>query len=109
MGLRAAINAKCADCIYDERAAGSEAVQIELCPCYDCPLWMVRRVRPVAIRVPYSAPVLAEQGLSPALAAWRLTNPYERPPESLDSFHLAESTDEREEDGETLPLDEAAA
>ena len=43
--LRAAINAKCADCIDDPCAPASLAVQIELCSARDCPLWAVRPVR----------------------------------------------------------------
>ena len=43
--LRAAINAKCTDCIGDPCAPASLAVQIELCPARDCPLWPVRPVR----------------------------------------------------------------
>ncbi len=43
--LRAAINAKCADCIGDPCAPASLAVQIELCSARDCPLWAVRPVR----------------------------------------------------------------
>ena len=38
MGLRAAVNAKCRACIVDELAAGSAAVQVELCACFDTPL-----------------------------------------------------------------------
>ena len=80
MNLRAAINAKCRDCIVDELAAESAAVQIELCASWDCPLWHVRKVRPEGIRVPYSAPVYEEQGLSPAMAAFRTPSPYRRSP-----------------------------
>ena len=43
--LRAAINAKCTDCIGDPCAPASLAVQIELCSARDCPLWAVRPVR----------------------------------------------------------------
>ena len=82
MSLRGAINAKCRDCIHDELCAGSAAVQIELCASWDtCPLWPVRHL---AHRVPYSAPVCAEQMLSPAMAAFRLAHPFTRPPEALD-------------------------
>ena len=99
MSLRAAINGKCRDCIHDPDAAGSAAVQVELCACFDCPLWTVRPVRPVAVRGPYSAPVCEEQGLSPALAAFRLAHPFTRPPESLDSHDSRESTEADGEDG----------
>ena len=109
MSLRAAINAKCRECIYDELAAGSAAVQIELCACYGCPLWPVRKVRPEAIRVPYSGPVCEEQGLTPAMAAFRLAHPYVQPPESLDSSILAESTGREGEDGRMLPDEGIAA
>ena len=43
--IRAAINAKCADCIGDPCSPASLAVQIELCSARDCPLWAVRPVR----------------------------------------------------------------
>ena len=43
--LRAAINARCANCIGDPCAPASLAVQIELCSARDCPLWGVRPVR----------------------------------------------------------------
>ena len=43
--LRAAVNAKCADCIGDPCAPASPAVQIELCSARDRPLWPVRPVR----------------------------------------------------------------
>ena len=83
MSLRAAINAKCRDCIVDPAASGSAAVQVELCACYACPLWPVRAVRPAGRREPYSVPVCEETGLSEAEAAYRLANPFTRPPESL--------------------------
>ena len=104
MSLRGAINAKCRDCIYDEAAAGSAAVQIELCASWDtCALWPVRRVRPEGIRVPYSASVCEEQGLSSAMAAFRLAHPYDAPPESVDSPELDESAGSAGEDGRVLP------
>lgn len=103
MGLRAAVNAKCRSCIVDELAAGSAAVQVELCACFACPLWPVRPVRAAGVRGPYSAPVVEEQGLSPALAAFRLAHPYVRPPASLDSSKLGESTGRAGEDGAMLP------
>ena len=105
MSLRAAINAKCRDCLYDEQAAGSAAVQIELCACFTCPLWPVRRVRAEGVRSPYSAPVCDEQGLSPAMAAFRLRNPFAIPPASLDSHDLSESTESEGGDGVMLPAD----
>ena len=43
--LRAAINAKCADCIGDPCAPASLAVQVELYSARDRPLWAVRPVR----------------------------------------------------------------
>ena len=43
--LRAAINAKCADCIGDPCAPASLAVQNELCLARDCPPQAVRPVR----------------------------------------------------------------
>ena len=73
MSLRRAINAKCRDCCHDELAAGSAAVQIELCASTDCSLWPVRPVR--SERIPYSGAVCAEYGLSVAEAAARLADP----------------------------------
>ena len=105
MSLRAAINAKCRDCLVDELAAGSAAVQIELCACFTCPLWPVRRVRAEGVRAPYSGPVCDEQGLSPAMAAFRLANPFAIPPESLDSHESRESRVREGEDGRMLPAD----
>ena len=96
MSLRAAINAKCRDCIVDELAAGSAAVQVELCTCFT---WPVRPVRAVGVRGPYSVPVCEEQGISPAMAAFRLANPFAIPPESLDSSDSRESQGEGGEDG----------
>ena len=76
--LRSAINAKCHDCIVDECAAGSPAVQIELCTMWDtCPLWPVRPVRKQP--VPYSPPVCEEQMLTPEMAAYRMEHPYQPP------------------------------
>jgi hypothetical protein len=43
VGLRAAINAKCKDCIYDPLSGlGTWRQQVEGCTCTDCPLWPVR-------------------------------------------------------------------
>ena len=105
MSLRAAINAKCRDCLYDEQAAGSAAVQIELCAAFTCPLWPVRRVRPEADRGPYSAPVVAEQGLSPALAEFRRAHPYSVPPASLHPAKMDGWAGSEGEDGRMLPAD----
>jgi hypothetical protein len=45
MGLRAAINAKCKDCIYDPLSGlGTWRQQVEGCTCLNCPLWLVRPV-----------------------------------------------------------------
>ena len=81
--LRKAINDKCRWCIVDERATGSAAVQIELCASVECPLWLVRPVRApvrdsetgIVQRVPYSAAVVSEYGLSEREAATRLAEP----------------------------------
>lgn len=83
MSLRAAVNAKCRDCCYDELAAGSAAVQVEFCPSWDCPLWPVRAVRPAVRREPYSSAVRAEYGLTEGEAAARLAQPFTAPPEAL--------------------------
>ena len=105
MSLRAAINAKCRDCTVDELAAGSAAVQIELCACYDCPLWPVRRVRPEHVRMPYSGPVCEEQGLTEAMAAFRLANPYVPPPEALYRPESDGYRDDAGESGESEPAE----
>ena len=50
---RAAIEAKCRDCIYDPQARGTWRQQVTLCSCFDCPLWQFRprSYRPVPERV----------------------------------------------------------
>lgn len=41
--LRALINAKCKDCIYDPLSGmGTWRQQVEACECEECPLWAVR-------------------------------------------------------------------
>lgn len=48
MSLRAAINAKCKECIYDPLSGGGTwRQQVEACTSYKCPLFPVR---PVAAR-----------------------------------------------------------
>jgi len=43
MSLRAAINAKCKDCIYDPHSGlGNWRQQVTLCTIKTCPLWPVR-------------------------------------------------------------------
>ena len=43
--LRAAINAKCKDCIYDPKCGGgSVRQQIGKCTSISCPLWQVRPI-----------------------------------------------------------------
>ncbi|MAM70954.1 MAG: hypothetical protein CMP91_07440 [Gammaproteobacteria bacterium] len=43
MSLRKAINAKCAECIYDPIGGkGGKKQQIEACTSYACPLYPVR-------------------------------------------------------------------
>ncbi|MCU0767569.1 MAG: hypothetical protein MUE39_09370 [Gammaproteobacteria bacterium] len=43
MSLRAAINRKCRECIYDAKSgAGTWRQQIEACTATTCPLWPVR-------------------------------------------------------------------
>lgn len=39
MSMRAAINAKCKDCIYDNCAPGTWRQQVEGCTIQTCPLW----------------------------------------------------------------------
>lgn len=53
MSMRAAINAKCKDCIFDPCAPGKWRQQVEACPAIACPLWTCRpkmhaKVRKVA-------------------------------------------------------------
>ena len=73
MSLRAAVNAKCRWCIVDELAAGSAAVQVELCRSAGCPLWPVRPIR--KDRIPYSPAVVAEYGMTGREADARLREP----------------------------------
>jgi hypothetical protein len=43
MSLRAAINAKCKECIYDPIGGrGTWRQQVEACTCPTCPLYLVR-------------------------------------------------------------------
>ena len=42
--LRGAINAKCRDCIYDQKASGTWRMQVEACTVTGCPLYPVRPV-----------------------------------------------------------------
>jgi hypothetical protein len=44
-----AIAAKCRECLYDDKAAGTWRRQVSACHLTDCPLW---RVRPLAGGVP---------------------------------------------------------
>ena len=73
MSLRAAVNAKCRWCIVDEVAAGSAAVQVELCASVDCPLWPVRPIR--KDRIPFSLAVVTEYGMTGSEADARLREP----------------------------------
>ena len=41
-GLRAAVDQKCRDCIYDELSPGRWRQQVAGCEITDCPLWPVR-------------------------------------------------------------------
>ena len=82
MSLRAAVNAKCRWCIHDERAAGSAAVQVELCPSVECPLWPVRPIR--QRRIPFSPAVVAEYGMTEREAHARLREPRNPAPSSVE-------------------------
>ena len=43
MNLRAAVNAKCRDCVHDPRSGGGTwREQVAQCSCPACPLWSVR-------------------------------------------------------------------
>ena len=44
LSLRAAINGKCKDCIYDPLCPGTWRRQVEECESRDCSLWPVRPV-----------------------------------------------------------------
>lgn len=44
MSLRKAINAKCRECTYDPKGAGSAAQQIATCVVKQCPLYPVRPI-----------------------------------------------------------------
>lgn len=44
LSRKAAIDAKCKDCIYDNLAPGTWRKQVEECPCVTCPLWSSRPV-----------------------------------------------------------------
>ena len=70
--LRAAINAKCADCIGGPCAPASLAVQIELCSARDCPLWgvgPVREARRISTENVFSHTVREFYGLPEGLGA----------------------------------------
>jgi hypothetical protein len=51
MSLRAAINGKCRDCIYDPKAGGTWLAQVACCSAVSCPLWPVRPA-PAGVSVP---------------------------------------------------------
>ena len=63
----AAIRAKCADCIYDESAPGTELQQITLCRALDCPLWPLRPVT----RSPIPKTVLEAYRVGPDDPVWK--------------------------------------
>jgi len=42
MSLRAAINAKCKECIHDCHSPGTWREQVAQCSCVYCPLWPYR-------------------------------------------------------------------
>ena len=96
MSLRAAVNAKCRWCIVDELAAGSAAVQVELCASVDCPLWPVRPIR--AQRIPYSVAVVAEYGMTGSEADARL-----REPRNPAVFGCTTPNRQRTGEGEAIP------
>lgn len=61
MSLRAAINRKCTECIYDPGSPGTKAQQIAVCTSRSCPLF---GVRPKTAKV-ITASLLGYWGLSP--------------------------------------------
>ena len=65
--VRAAINAKCKDCIHDPKAGlGTWREQVELCPCTGCPLYPVRPLpHRKALKNTQEGPFLADASLAP--------------------------------------------
>jgi len=64
MSLRAAINAKCKDCIYDPKSGlGNWRQQVQSCQITGCPLWPVRPTSSGSKTDPdsESGPVLASE------------------------------------------------
>ena len=59
MSLRKAINLKCKDCTYDNKAPGTWRQQVAFCCVKTCPLWAVRpktcRPIPKSIKAHYGA------------------------------------------------------
>ena len=84
MSLRAAINAKCFDCIYDPAAAGTRRQQVTLCSCYSCPLWECRP----ATKAPIPQNVLDYYQVQPGD---RCLSGVQAPREGLNG-HLSEQT-----------------
>ena len=101
MSLRAAVNAKCRWCIVDERAAGSAAVQVELCPSVECPLWPVRPIR--QRRIPFSPAVVADYGMTEREAHARL-----REPRNPATFVCRTPNRQRTGEGAAIPGDTVA-
>lgn len=68
MSLRAAINAKCKDCIYDPKSGlGTWRQQVEGCTSRICPLWPVRPTSSAGL--PEKTAKLAPETMTPANAA----------------------------------------
>ena len=53
MSLRAAINAKCRECVYDPAAPGTWREQVAQCSVSRCPPWAIR---PAPSGGPFAAP-----------------------------------------------------
>src|ERR1700751_678815 len=78
MSLRAAINGKCRDCIYDPQAGGTWLAQVACCSSISCPLWPVRPA-PAGVSVPRDPervpPGWARMSHAQAIAAIRQNTP----------------------------------
>jgi hypothetical protein len=78
VSLRAAINAKCKDCIYDPLAGGTWLAQVAVCSSPGCPLWPVRP-GPRGVEVPREpgavSPDWIRRGHAEAIAALRQNTP----------------------------------
>lgn len=61
MSLRAAVNAKCKDCTYDDHSPGTWREQVAQCSCVSCPLWPYR---PAPRSGPFANPPRDPEGVT---------------------------------------------